>query len=58
MLTHRNTNNTSKTKRVPVPYSSKQGVISYLGSSTNDYQKVHATKKYFAANLYAEYEKK
>lgn len=57
-LTYRNTDNTSKTKRVPVPYSSKQGVISYLGSSTNDYQKVHATKKYFAANLYAEYEKK
>ena len=57
-LTYQNTDNTSKTKRVPVPYSSKQGVISYLGSSTNDYQKVHSTKKYLAANIYAEYEKK
>ncbi len=57
-LTFRNTDNASKTKRVPVPYSSKQGVISYLGSSTNDFQNTNATKKYLAANLYAEYEKK
>ncbi len=57
-VTFRNTDNTNKTKRVPVPYSSKEGVISYLGSSTNDYQKTNATKKYLAVNIYAEYEKK
>ncbi len=56
-ITLRNTDNTSKTKRVPVPYSSKKGVIAYLGSSTNDYQKVNSTRKYLAVNIYSEYEK-
>ena len=56
-ITFKNTDETDKTKRVPVPYSSKEGVISYLGSSTNDYQKTNSTIKYFATNIYSEYEK-
>ncbi len=56
-ITFRNTDNNDKTKRVPVPYSSKQGVISYLGSSTNDYMKTNSTSKYLATNIYGEYEK-
>lgn len=56
-FTFRNTDETTTSRRVPVPYSSQQGVIAYLGSSTNDYQKSNATKKYLAANLYAEYER-
>jgi len=33
------------------------GVISYLGSSTNDYSVEDGTTKYLATNIYGEYEK-
>lgn len=56
-ITFRNTDKTDETRRVQVPYSSKEGVISYLGSSTNDFSKTNATSKYLATNIYAEYEK-
>ena len=35
-FTFRNTNNNTETKRVPVPYSNKPGVIAYVGTTTND----------------------
>ena len=56
-LTFRNTDRSEKTRRVQVPYSSKVGVISYLGSSTNDYSVEDGTTKYLATNIYGEYEK-
>lgn len=56
-ITFRNLDGDQSTRRVQVPYSNQEGVISYLGSSTNDYQKVNSTTKYLAINLYTEYEK-
>ena len=56
-ITFRNLDGDDATRRVQVPYSSQEGVTAYLGSSTNDYQKVGSSTKYLAANLYTEYEK-
>lgn len=56
-ITFRNTDDDEKTRRVPVPYSDRPGVISYLGSNTNDYMNSSATTRYFATNVYAEYSK-
>lgn len=56
-ITFRNTNNTDDIRRVPVPYSKQVGVISYLGSSTNDYGEKHYSSKYMATNIYGEYER-
>ncbi|MBC8617042.1 TonB-dependent receptor [Parabacteroides faecis] len=55
-ITFRNADDNNTTKRSPVPYSTKQGVISYLGSSTDDFKEENAVTKYLATNLYAEYE--
>ena len=54
-ITFRYTDNDNKTRRVPVPYSSAPGVISYLGSSTNDYMVSGELTKYLATNIYGEY---
>jgi TonB-linked SusC/RagA family outer membrane protein len=43
-------------KRVPVPYSTKPGVINYVGLNTNDLQERYDKTNYLAANLYGEYE--
>ncbi|MBZ4190135.1 SusC/RagA family TonB-linked outer membrane protein [Niabella beijingensis] len=51
-----NTNNDQVTKRVPVPYSTKPGVIQYVGTNYNDYQNQNQTTQYFASNTYVEYE--
>ena len=56
-ITFRNTDNKDATRRVPVPYSSKEGVISYLGSETDDYGEKHSSSNYLATNIYGEYEK-
>lgn len=56
-ITFRNTDDNNSSKRVPVPYSTQAGTISYLGSSTNDYMETNKHTKYLATNLYAEYEK-
>lgn len=56
-FTFRNTDNTDDIRRVPVPYSKQVGVISYLGSSTNDYGENNSNTKYLATNIYGEYEK-
>jgi len=50
------TNNETR-KQVPVPYSSKPGVIAYLGSTTNDLRETRQSTEYLAANIYTEYEK-
>lgn len=51
-----NTNNDQVTKRVPVPYSTKPGVIQYVGTNYNDYRNLNQTTQYFASNTYLEYE--
>jgi TonB-linked SusC/RagA family outer membrane protein len=51
-----NVNNNSETKRVPVPYSSKPGVILYVGTATNDLQNSLQKTRYLSSNLYTEYE--
>lgn len=56
-LTFQNNDANELTKRVPVPFSTKEGVISYLGAATNDLTETNSTIKYLAANIYAEYEK-
>jgi TonB-linked SusC/RagA family outer membrane protein len=45
-----------KRKQVPLPYSSKPGVIAFLGSTTNDIREIKRRTNYFATNIYAEYE--
>ena len=51
-----NNDNNSTTKRVPVPYSSKPGVILYVGTATNDLQEDWQKTQYISSNLYTEYE--
>ena len=55
-FTFRNFDNNNNRRRVPVPYSTQQGVITYLSTSYNDYQKYFSNTLYTATNLYAEYE--
>lgn len=43
--------------RVPVPYSTKPGIINYVGGNYNDLQESYGKTGYIAANLYGEYEK-
>ncbi len=50
------TNNTETRKQVPLPYSSKPGVIAYLGTTTNDLREVRQNTQYIATNIYTEYE--
>lgn len=56
-FTFLNTDLNELTKRVPVPFSSKEGVISYIGAATNDLTETNQRSNYLAANLYMEYEK-
>ncbi|TKC13108.1 TonB-dependent receptor [Pedobacter polaris] len=55
-FTFRITNNDTEQKRVQLPYSNKPGVISYLGTTTNDLLFDRRETQYFANNLYAAYE--
>jgi TonB-linked SusC/RagA family outer membrane protein len=50
------TNSNRQQIRVPVPYSTKPGVINYTGTNTNDLQERYDKTSYIAANLYGEYE--
>src|SRR5215204_2070723 len=55
-FTFQTTNISEKRKQVPLPYSSKPGVIAYLGTTTNDLREMRQKTNYFATNVYAEYE--
>ncbi|MDB5231105.1 MAG: SusC/RagA family protein, partial [Chitinophagaceae bacterium] len=55
-FTFQNSDNNEKRKQVPVPYSSKPGVIAYLGTTTNDLREIRQRTQYLATNIYAEYE--
>lgn len=50
------TNNNDRIKAVPVPYSVKPGVISYIGTTTNYLNDVYRETAYMTTNLYTEYE--
>jgi TonB-linked SusC/RagA family outer membrane protein len=55
-FTFRITNNNSEQKRVQLPYSNRPGVISYLGTTTNDLAYDRRETQYMANNVYAAYE--
>jgi TonB-linked SusC/RagA family outer membrane protein len=55
-FTFQGTNYNQTQKRVPVPYSTKPGIINYVGLNTNDLQERYDKTNYLAANLYGEYE--
>ncbi len=55
-FTFQTTETGEKRKQVPLPYSSKPGVIAYLGSTLNDIREIRQRTQYIATNVYAEYE--
>jgi len=55
-FTFQTTETGEKRKQVPLPYSSKPGVIAYLGTTTNDIREIRQRTQYIATNIYAEYE--
>lgn len=55
-LTFRNADGMSQVRRVPVPYSTKVGQISYIGTETNDLSINNSNTSYLATNIYGEYE--
>jgi TonB-linked SusC/RagA family outer membrane protein len=55
-FTFQGTNDNEQQKRVPVPYSTKPGLINYTGNNTNDLRERYNKTNYIAANLYGEYE--
>ncbi|HEU5165436.1 MAG TPA: TonB-dependent receptor [Chitinophagaceae bacterium] len=55
-FTFQSTETGEKRKQVPLPYSSKPGVIAYLGTTTNDLREIRQRTEYIATNIYAEYE--
>ncbi len=55
-FTFRNTDNNRNQKRVQVPYSNFRGVTSYVGTTTNDLLSDDRKTRYWATNIYAEYE--
>jgi TonB-linked SusC/RagA family outer membrane protein len=55
-FTFQSTDVSEKRKQVPLPYSSRPGVIAYLGSTTNDIREIKQRTNYLATNVYFEYE--
>jgi TonB-linked SusC/RagA family outer membrane protein len=55
-FTIQNTDNNDRTKAVPVPYSTKPGVIAYVGTTTNYIGDTYRETAYMTTNLYTEYE--
>ncbi len=54
-FTFRSTDNNSQQIRVPVPYSTAPGVITYLRSDYNDLQESSKRYEYLSSNIYADY---
>ncbi len=55
-FTFRNTDQSKTQKRVPVPYSTKEGVVTLLSTKYNDLQENKNETNYLATNIYADYE--
>ncbi len=43
-------------RRVQVPYSRQEGVVNYVGTTTNDIRRINSTTNYLGSNIYGEYE--
>lgn len=54
-FTFQNTDKNQQTRRVPVPYSRRPGVIEYVGTGTNDLKEQSGETQYLATNIYGEY---
>ncbi len=51
------TNNQSDfRKRIQIPYSRQEGVVNYVGTTTNDIRRISSDTQYLASNIYGEYE--
>lgn len=57
-VTFQNTDNIQTRRRVQVPYSRKPGVIEYVGTAYNDFEKNDQSINYLATNIYGEFEPK
>ena len=55
-FTFRNLDRSQTQRRVAVPYSTTEGVISYLSTKYNDLQEYKRETNYIATNIYADYE--
>ena len=55
-FTFRNSADNRNQRRVQVPYSNFKGVTSYVGTTTNDLSSDNRTTRYWATNVYTEYE--
>lgn len=55
-FTFRNTSNNRDQRRVQVPYSNARGVISYVGTTTNDLLRDLRDTRYLATNIFTEFE--
>ncbi|HTE24450.1 SusC/RagA family TonB-linked outer membrane protein [Flavitalea sp.] len=55
-FTFRNTDESRNQKRVQVPYSNFQGVTAFVGTTTNDLLFDERKTRYWATNIYAEFE--
>ena len=55
-FTFRNTDESRNQRRVQVPYSNVKGITSYVGTTTNDLGFDDRKTRYWATNIYAEYE--
>ncbi len=55
-FTIQNTDNNDRTKAVPVPYSTKPGIISYIGTTSNFLNDIYRETTYMTTNIYTEYE--
>ncbi|WP_372948056.1 SusC/RagA family TonB-linked outer membrane protein [Mariniphaga sp.] len=49
-------NQSSFRRRVQVPFSRQEGVVNYVGTTTNDIRRISAETNYLASNIYGEYE--
>lgn len=49
-------NRSSFRRRVQVPFSRQEGVVNYVGTTTNDIRNISAETNYIASNIYGEYE--
>jgi len=55
-FTIRKDDSENTTRRVPVPYSSKPGVLLFVGTATNDLKNEWKKTQYLSTNIYGEYE--
>ncbi|MEZ5103985.1 MAG: TonB-dependent receptor [Draconibacterium sp.] len=55
-FTFSSNNESSFRRRIQIPYSRQEGVVNYVGTTTNDITRISSETKYLATNIYGEYE--